>query len=1136
MKFQKLIIHNLASIEDATIDFENGPLAEDSRFLICGPTGAGKTTILDAICLALYGTTPRLNIKKVEAYVDQFENFRLQNREDVKIDDTRMLMRRGSLNAFVELFFTDKDDQPLKAVWQCNRAHNKLQGNVKEPDWLLFDAKTDTLIDNRKSNVLKEISNRIGLSFEQFCRTTMLAQGDFTKFLKSDEGEKSQILEKLTGTGIYSEISMRIHQYKGEKEAACTKIASKMEGVQLLTESELQEMMVQKEELEKSLDQLSKQEIILKNNHLWMCQLKDLVKQSVELKKQVDEHRTIEESEDFNAEEKLLADWLGTQLQRNQWNDLVAAQRVIEARKKDLNEKQSAYVHLVAGFYGLRASLEEKRQIQEKIKKFLADEMPHEQCYKDIKHVLALVQNIRESEQQSTASNKAIRQREATLKELAESLAKATATVKDLEHQKQVKAASISEITTLIQSLNYEQLLKERETAETRRTDLKDYKVLLEKSQQATSDYQQRKQALAAIDKTIIACEEQVEQGEKVYRDLEKQIALQTDIYEKQERACSDVMKEYRSMLHQGDICPLCGQQIHTLESDSHFASILQPIKEALDQLRQEFMMANKKLADYKAQLVLSRKDRNLKEKECLDAELMMKRGGEQLASHALHVRFKEEANPIEQLDLQLATMDKVVAELNAKLSEVGKQQKKLSQLQKESDKLTAALRTTEADSQKIVQKQTAFCEANAAEVLVLQRAQATVEEKLQELTQYVDIQQFKLEGDAFVSNLQLKAEHFRIANEKALSVETHIQEITNDIKLIKQIKQKVDQEQASWQQIPVSESCKIDQLPAAWMELQNQVNRIAEAIQIAENKLQETRESLQHYYKEENAVDEVRLKFLAEKSVRDIDTLQEKHRKVHNNGVRLAAQTEAIEKSIQEHQAKKPQLDEDATLEGLQEAEEAKRNEIKVCNQQLGKLAQCLENDKTNRARYAKIEEELLKAKETYEKWAHLHKLFGSNDGKKFRNIAQSYVLEQLLVNANQYLNKFTNRYEMECQPGALTILLRDKEAGGVLRPTTTISGGESFLISLSLALGLSSLSRSSLSMDTLFIDEGFGTLDSTYLSSVMDALERLHQIGGKKIGIISHVESLKERITTQIQVSRINTTLSKIDTVSLI
>jgi exonuclease SbcC len=120
-----------------------------------------------------------------------------------------------------------------------------------------------------------------------------------------------------------------------------------------------------------------------------------------------------------------------------------------------------------------------------------------------------------------------------------------------------------------------------------------------------------------------------------------------------------------------------------------------------------------------------------------------------------------------------------------------------------------------------------------------------------------------------------------------------------------------------------------------------------------------------------------------------------------------------------------------------------------------------------------------------------------------------------------------------LECNPGSLTILIRDKEAGGITRPTTTISGGEGFLISLSLALGLSSLSKKALAMDTLFIDEGFGTLDRTYLSTVIDTLERLHQLGGKKIGIISHVERLKERITTQIQVIKENNTASRVEVV---
>ena len=162
--------------------------------------------------------------------------------------------------------------------------------------------------------------------------------------------------------------------------------------------------------------------------------------------------------------------------------------------------------------------------------------------------------------------------------------------------------------------------------------------------------------------------------------------------------------------------------------------------------------------------------------------------------------------------------------------------------------------------------------------------------------------------------------------------------------------------------------------------------------------------------------------------------------------------------------------------------------------------------------------------------------KHFGDEKGKNFRNIAQSFVLKELLNGANFYLQRLTDRYELECQAGSLTILLRDFYQGGTARPACTLSGGESFVISLSLALGLSSLSRQSLSVNTLFIDEGFGTLSSDYLNTVMDTLEKLHQMGGKKVGIISHVEGLKERIKTQIQVKRVDYSRSEIITVKML
>ena len=135
MKLQKLIIENIASIEKACIDFEHGPLGEDSIFLICGPTGAGKSTLLDAVCLALYNTTPRLKQAANERYLDENDSF--SGTGEVSIDDSRMLMRRDSVSAQVELWFADAAGDALRAVWSVARARNKAGGKIQKVVWTL---------------------------------------------------------------------------------------------------------------------------------------------------------------------------------------------------------------------------------------------------------------------------------------------------------------------------------------------------------------------------------------------------------------------------------------------------------------------------------------------------------------------------------------------------------------------------------------------------------------------------------------------------------------------------------------------------------------------------------------------------------------------------------------------------------------------------------------------------------------------------------------------------------------------------------------------------------------------------------------------------------------------------------------
>ena len=220
MKFIKLEIKNIASIGEATIDFSTAPLAGEPLFLISGDTGSGKSTILDAICLALYNTAPRLEGYGNEDYEDTELN--LDSGEKVKIANPLQLVRRNAKEAFARLTFIGNDEKHYIATWHARRGvrNDKLKATS-----ILYCQETEITIDARIA-FDAQIANPevVGLKFDEFCRTTMLAQGAFTKFLNSKASEKSDILEKLTGTEIYSKISIHIHNtYRNKKEIHETK-------------------------------------------------------------------------------------------------------------------------------------------------------------------------------------------------------------------------------------------------------------------------------------------------------------------------------------------------------------------------------------------------------------------------------------------------------------------------------------------------------------------------------------------------------------------------------------------------------------------------------------------------------------------------------------------------------------------------------------------------------------------------------------------------------------------------------------------------------------------------------------------------------------------------------------------------
>jgi exonuclease SbcC len=235
-----------------------------------------------------------------------------------------------------------------------------------------------------------------------------------------------------------------------------------------------------------------------------------------------------------------------------------------------------------------------------------------------------------------------------------------------------------------------------------------------------------------------------------------------------------------------------------------------------------------------------------------------------------------------------------------------------------------------------------------------------------------------------------------------------------------------------------------------------------------------------------------------------------------------LLGRFDEVQNSRKRHAAARPEgLQETDSMESLSELREALKAEKDAALNERGRCQQQIEDDNKRAAERAAKQDEADRLRAERDEWHPINEYFGDEKGNKVRREIQSYVLRNVLVKANHYLRQLSDRYELSC--ANLTLSVFDGFDGGAARPVNTLSGGEQFLVSLALALGLAGMDDTGLGVDMLLIDEGFGTLSGEHLNSAMEALEGLNAItGSRKVGVISHVERLRERIRTHIEVTR--------------
>lgn len=975
MKILAIRGRNLASLEgDFEIDFTVEPLLSAGIFAISGPTGAGKSTLLDTMCLALFARTPRTDQAKEN-------NVKLQDvsNEQLSQSDPRFLLRRGTSSGFAEVDFMALNGHRYRTRWSVARARDKENGRLQNPRLALYNLDKEEEEQGTRSDLQARIIDLIGLTFEQFTRSVLLAQNDFSTFLKAEQGEKASLLEKLTGTELYSAISRQIFERNARAKEAFDLIQTRIQGIELLTDEEENDLRTRLAGTEKELQRVEK--------------AKAEQQALQEAVRSIEQQITIRQRQQKEAADKLVHATELLTVARHEYEKGVEEQQQSEARFKSLQQEilqaRKLDIQLDTAIRDLSHSEQQLKNVmlrkEEAEKKYQAAVLRRRQGAEEIARLTAWRERYKKKE-------RIAEQLSALLLHLDAASATRSgmeAAVRSIETLRQEMAALNKQLSDLQQtSANKQQALK-----------------------RAEADYRNLEEELKAVDAPALD-----KQIEKLRQEREQLLIEQARL------EASGNIKDLRGRLQDGQPCPVCGSTHHPFANQVPVA----PVSALTLQLQD---LSNKK---------------------------------ETYVAHTRHLT---------RLQQQLLQLHKELADSEAACKEMaGKQQLAASRQERE---------------------------------------EAIVKEQSTLLTQFLSA------ADLLFGNSEWQKAWLQ-------NPETFRKTLTDFARQWHENTEKLHQLERQ----ESAQKAECESLASFLPSLEKQAEesgQLHEKNRAAFSSLQAERKKLLNG----RSADSVEQEY-----IRRMEELKERLKKLSATQTEqsgIADQTrgiaDQIAKDLTEASAdllrRKAALDK-WTADYLDSSGgEPLEVILSRYTQEKTELAFRLRTQTENKAKVSGLQEELNVRRTESERWAKLNELAGSADGAKFRRIAQGYTLDILLNYANVQLRELTRRYRLERVPETLALQVIDRDMCDEVRTVHSLSGGESFLVSLALALGLSSLSSNRMRVESLFIDEGFGSLDAETLRVAMDALESL-RTQGRKIGVISHVQEMTERIPVRICVNR--------------
>ena len=1206
MKILEVRFRNLNSLfGEWHIDFTHPDYAFDGIFAITGPTGAGKTTILDAVCLGLYGRTPRL---------------------DKVTKSSNEVMSRQSGECFAEVTFETQQGR-YRCHWSQRRARRRPDGELQPAKHEVSDADTGTVLESRMTQVGEFIEQATGMDFEQFTRSMLLAQGGFAAFLQASPDKRAPILEQITGTGIYSLISMKVHERRAEEHGRLSSMLSELKGIQVLSPEEERDLQTGLAERLAREAELYGRVRGLRTAAQWLEAVAALEKETLELKRR---------KEDFEVRWQAFAPEAG-RLERSRralgiegdYRALAALRALQEAETSEregtrvaLPEREKALAALLTAKQASEALLQEARarhlsgsEAIRKVRELDTRLCEQERQLEDRERAVA--EALRLKGEYDAAGEKAgqaltglqadlaavhdylfghaadaalltnltaISRAFTSLRTLEDRRTSARETLAALDGKQEAARAALREIENghekscqefaqakndlAVLSSEIAGLLEGREISQWRREAdaLKDRELLFAQAADAIERIRKTGTALEALSVSVKEAQAYQEKlSEKISSCAGEKALLEATIAHLETRVSllsriRDLEQE-RKRLEDGMPCPLCGAADHPYargnvpelnEAESELKNTRALFRQAAQQLsllENERVKTGEKIEHARRDVNEKSASLDIDEGECSGILLRL---GLPTFPEDRAAAVREETAAVRT---RIAELSGIVAWAEDKGRREKSAQTALEELRARVESSGKALQDARHDLETVgLEHERLSREGEALEREVL-RARAAVLE---------DVRPFGVgqvpvnDLDAVLADLTKRKGAWLAKRDEEAALDRKIADLKAAIATGKALQEKIEQDLAALFRERGGLMVQHEALALSRRELfgdkdtDQEERRLAIAVDQAGKAFEQARE--EHLksekeigaLKEKAAMLEFRTKNRAEELSQagqrlagritlagfadEADYLsacmnsEERERldALERSLVREKTELEALwEHTAEALAAEREKRLTDMPFETLKEEIVSGEACLKQVGLDIGGITKALSVNEKAREK----QQERLKAMDAQKiecaRWDDLHELIGSADGKKFRNFAQGLTFEVMTVHANCQLRKMTDRYLLirdAEQPLDLNVI--DTYQAGEIRSTKNLSGGESFIVSLALALGLSQMASHKVRVDSLFLDEGFGTLDEDALETALETLAGLRQ-DGKLIGVISHVTALKERIGTQIQVT---------------